>query len=189
MNEALSKPVKRRPVLFAFITIVCVFGAVESLNLIENRRSLTTCRRSTTQATVTAIEMAVISFYTEYGAMPDVRSRVRTNAPEGVKLLRILLGLEMNAANRQNPRGIKFLNVKEGKDNRNGLVYSSTTNIPEGIYDKWGNPYTVELDADYNEELHFTVASRTVDLKGRRVAAYSPGQDKKLGTADDVKNW
>ena len=29
----------------------------------------------------------------------------------------------------------------------------------KGLYDPWGNPFTVELDSDYDEELHFTVGS------------------------------
>jgi hypothetical protein len=31
--------------------------------------------------------------------------------------------------------------------------------------------------------------SGTVELKGKRVAVYSAGCDRKLGTADDVKTW
>lgn len=188
MNEALSKPAKQRPILFKLITLVCVLAIVGVSFYIDARRNLIIIRKPTTLVTATAIESAVNNFYTEYGAMPDVGSRVTTDSPEGVKLLTIMLGLE-NTDKPQNTRGIKFLSVKEGKDRRNGLIYATEGNRPEGLFDKWGNPYTVELDADYNEQLHFTVASKAVDLEGRRVTAYSPGADKKLGTVDDVKNW
>ncbi|MES2921978.1 MAG: DUF4190 domain-containing protein [Verrucomicrobiota bacterium] len=147
-------------------------------------------RSTTSMATAVALVSAVDNFYTEYGALPNVGSRVTTDSPEGRKLLSILLGLDEKSDKSLNSRGIKFLSVKEAKANRSGgLVYSGSGNSVEGLYDSWGNPFTVELDADYNEELHFTVASRAVDLNGRRAVAYSPGADKKLGTADDVINW
>ncbi len=146
-------------------------------------------RKGTALATATALESAINNIYTEYGKLPDVGSRVTTNSPEGLKLLNILLGIDIKSDNAPNPRGIKFLSVKEGKNNKGGLIYAADGESVEGLYDPWGNPFTVELDTDYNEELHFTVGSRAVDLKGRRAAAFSPGQDKQLGTADDVKTW
>jgi hypothetical protein len=146
-------------------------------------------KKVTSLATSVALENAINSIYTEYGAIPNVGSRVTTNSPEGLKLLNILLGLDAKSDNALNSRAIKFLAVKEGKNHKNGLIYAADGKSVEGLYDSWGRPYTIELDADYNEQLHFTIGSETVDLKGRRVVAFSPGPDKKLGTEDDVKNW
>jgi len=147
-------------------------------------------RKGTALATATALASAINNIYTEYGKFPsNIGNRVTTNSPEGLKLLNILLGLDAKSDNALNSRAIKFLAVKVGKNNKNGLIYAADGKSVEGLYDPWGNPYTVELDADYNEELHFIIGSRVVDLKGRRVAAYSPGPDKTLGTADDVKTW
>ena len=145
--------------------------------------------RVTSLATAVALESSINSIYTEYGKLPDVGSRVTTNSPKGLKLLNILLGLDAKSDDALNSRVIKFLAVKEGKNNKNGLIEAVDGKSVAGLYDSWGNPYTVELDADYNEELHFTVASKAVDLKGRRTAVYSPGPDKTLGTADDIKTW
>ncbi|MES2921979.1 MAG: hypothetical protein V4819_10545 [Verrucomicrobiota bacterium] len=151
--------------------------------------AITKAKKVTSLATSIAIESAINSIYTEYGKLPDVGSRVTTNSPEGLKMLNILLGLDAKSDNALNSRAIKFLVVKEGKNNKGGLIYAADGKSVEGLYDPWGNPYSVELDTDYNEELHFTIASKAFDLNGRRVAAYSPGEDKTLGTVDDVKTW
>lgn len=146
-------------------------------------------KKVTSLATSIALESAVNNIYLEYSRLPNVGSRVTTNSPEGLKLLNILLGLDAKSDNALNSRTIKFLAVKEGKNNKNGLICAADGKSVEGLYDPWGSPYTIELDTDYNEELYFTFASKAIDLKGRRVAVYSPGPDRTLGTADDVKNW
>jgi hypothetical protein len=146
-------------------------------------------KRVTTLATATAIETAVNNIYSEYGRMPDVGERVTTDSASGVKLLIILLGLEGPSANPINPRGIKFLSVKEGRNRKGGLIHALDGNLPEGLFDPYGNPYTVILDTDDDEQLHFEIAGRPVHLKGRRVAVFSPGADRKPGTGDDVTTW
>lgn len=171
------------------IVLGCFLALVGLDELFTPNRAITKAKKVTSLATAITLESAINSIYTEYSRLPDVGSRVTTNSPEGLKLLNILLGLDKKSDNDLNSRAIKFLSVKEGKNNKNGLVYTADGISVEGLYDPWGSPYTVELDADYNEELHFTIGSRVVDLKGRRAAAYSPGPDKKLGTADDVKTW
>ena len=145
--------------------------------------------KATTIATATAIETAVNSFYTEYGQMPDVGDRVTTDSAKGVRLLIVLLGLEDKFTKQQNPRDIRFLSVKEGKNRKGGLIYDANGKLPEGLFDPYGKPYTVILDTDYDEQLHFEIAGKPIDLKDRQVAVISPGADLKLGTADDVKTW
>jgi len=153
------------------------------------KTGLTTCKKTSDLDAATALESAVNNFYTEYGKMPGTGSRVTTDTPEGVKFLTILLGLDEKVVPPMNTRAIKFLCVREGKSRRNGLINVASGNTVEGIFDSWGNPYTVELDSQYREQLHFTIGSRTIDLKGRRAAAYAPGPDHRLGTSDDVITW
>lgn len=139
-------------------------------------------------STAVALESAVINFPIEYGKLPDVGTHVTTESENGVKFLNILLGLEEPGDKIQNTRKIKFLNVREGKNKKGGLICDSSNKV-QGLYDSWGNPYTVEINVSSQERLRFMVGSRTVDLKDRGVAAYSPGPDGKLGTADDVTTW
>ena len=136
-----------------------------------------------------ALESGIINFYTEYGDLPHVGNQVSTDSPEGIKLLAILLGLERNAGNHENLRDIKLLNVKEGRDKRNGLIYNATGTAIEGLYDPWGNPYNLVLGNRNEERLQFSIGTQTFDLKGRWTAVFSAGPDKKLGTNDDIRTW
>lgn len=139
--------------------------------------------------TVTSLETAVNNFFTEYGKLPNVDSKITTDSPAGIQLLHILLGIEPAGENPQNTSHVKFLSVKEGKEKRDGLIYAADGRSVEGLYDSWGNPYTVEIDTDYNEILEFKRGSRTETLKGRRVAVHSPGPDGIHGTRDDITTW
>jgi hypothetical protein len=154
-----------------------------------NDRVLNRARTVSTLATTTALESAVNSFHIEYDKLPDVANRITTNSPQGVELLHILLGLKENSTNPQNSRQIKFLSIREGKNRKNGLVYSESGDSVDGLFDPWGKPYTVILDTDHDELLRFKIADKDVELKGRRVAVFSPGADQKEGTDDDIQTW
>ncbi len=171
------------------IVLGCFLTLVGLDALLVPDRAITNAKKSTSLATATALESAINSIFTEYGKIPDVGNHVTTNSPAGLKLLNILLGLDDKSDSALNDRGIKFLSVKEGKKNKNGLIYAPDGKSIEGLYDPWGNPYTVELDVENRGNLDFTRGSRPVHLKGRRVTAYSPGPDHKLGTSDDVVTW
>jgi hypothetical protein len=169
------------------ICIVSLLGVIAVNRLTE--RNLTINRGTPQLAMATAVETAVENFFTEYGKLPAAGTKVTTNTPEGIRLLQVLLGMETAGDVSLNLRGIKFLSVKSGDDKRNGLVYTADGKSIEGLYDPWGNPYTVEIDADYNDLLEFRIGSKTVKLTGRRVAVHSPGPDRKPGTSDDVTTW
>ncbi len=151
--------------------------------------SITKAKATSAMATATSIELAVKNFHSEYGEMPVSDSSVNTNTPEGVKFLNVLLGREKESDNSRNMRSIKFLSVKEGKEKRNGLIYSESGDSIEGLYDPWGYPYTVVLDSQHDVHLRFTIGQKSVDLKERYVAVFSPGPDGKPGTSDDVITW
>lgn len=155
----------------------------------DDERILNRAKSVTTLATATALETAVNNFFTEYNKLPDVGNRVTTNSSQGVKLFNILLGLEPVSSNPQNYRQIKFISVREGKNRKNGLIYSQSGDTVEGLFDSWGNPFTVILDTDNDEILRFKVATKDFELKNRRVAVFSPGLDQKEGTSDDIRTW
>jgi len=145
----------------------------------------------TSTAEAKALESAINNFYTEYGSMPDVPAKVKTDSDEGVRLLNILLGLEEKSGKMQNTRMIQLLQAVETKSKAKGggLHYAANGRSADGMYDAWGSPFTIEIDVNNEECLRVTLGDKTTTLNGRRVAVYSPGADKKLGTADDVKSW
>jgi hypothetical protein len=151
-----------------------------------SRQQLTTCKRTSQLQMATALETAIYNFHTEYGKLPITENRVKTDTPSGITLLTVLLGLE-KSGEHQNTRDIKFLSVREGKNRKNGLIYSESGDSIKGLFDPWGNPYTVVLDTDLDEILRFKLGGKDIELKNRRVAAFSPGPDHQEGTSDDVR--
>lgn len=183
MSGSLSSYGTKHPSVWAGLTFAALIGTFVVVTVPQAPR-----KKNVPLATCYALESAVNNFYTEYGAMPKVPAEVKTDTPDGVKLLTILLGKEISAT-PQNLRAIKFLSVKEAKDGRYGLIYNPSGTFVVGLFDPWGNPYTLMLDLDYDEQIEVVRGSIAKTLNGRRVAAYSPGQDGKLGTVDDVVTW
>jgi len=170
-------------VVIAIIVVLAAAGFSAGIVAMNNAKKIASV------ATARAVEGAVNNFYTEYGSLPDVPERVKTDSGDGVRLLNILLGLEENSSKMQNLRMLKLLQAVETKTKAKGLLYSANGRAAEGLYDAWGSPFSVQLDINYEERLRVSLGSKSVQLNGRRVAVYSPGADKKLGTADDVKTW
>ena len=181
-------------VVIAIIAVLAGLGSAMANSMIQKAKK-TTCL-----AAAAAIETAVNNFYTEYGSMPSAGTTdtataapLKTNETTGISLLRVLLGIE-TATTPLNSRGIKFLSVKEGKANKNGLIYDAAGTDITGMYDPWGGPYNIILDLDYNEKISAKTKAETtaVTLHGRRVAVWSDGADGVSATGkstDDVKTW
>ncbi len=189
MSETSLKPARVRLINFLFGTIVCVLPVLVIFAVINASGHRPHHGKSTTLATAIAIESAINNFHTEYGVLPSAGNHVQTDGLDGVKFLNILLGLEDDSTQKQNPRSFKFLSVREAKDRRNGLQYEVKGSRVQGLYDLWGNPYIVEINVNSEDKLRFKFGSRIVELPGRLAAAYSSGKDGKPGTADDFITW
>jgi len=171
-------------VVFMLIVLLAAAGFGAGIVAMNKAKSITSV------ANAKALESAINNFYTEYGNMPEVPAKVKTDSGEGVRLLNILLGLEENSGKMQNSRMIQLLQAVETRNKaKGGLLYSANGRVAEGMYDAWGNPFTIEIDVNNGERLRVTLGDKTTTLNGRRVAVYSPGADKKLGTPDDVTSW
>ncbi len=135
-----------------------------------------------------SLETAVSAYFVEYGSMPGVPERSVTNEPDGIRLLTILLGSGKTWNDAQSVRSPRFLDVREGAGRREGLRFAPQGGLT-GLFDFWGNPYTVILETGEDDQLEFGWGGRQISLHGRRVAVYSAGPDKKEGTEDDIKTW
>ena len=121
--------------------------------------AIATAKKITALTTAVAIQNAVNIFYTEYGSMP---SEVEiTDTSKDVSLAKTLRGDDP----ARNVRNIRFLSVKEGKHNRNGL-----DPVTFKLFDPWGHGYQVILDTRYTEVVTVTRGGITETLKGRRAA-------------------
>lgn len=180
--------------LVELLVVIAIIAVLAGAGFAAGNAAIQKAKRTTSLATVTALESAVSNFYTEYGAMPkDITTDTKVDTKADLEFLRVLLGQETSTTTALNTRAIKFLSVKEGKADKNGLMYTNGTTI-KGLYDPWGGPYYVMLDGDYDESVTpAPSAGGGVKLNGRRCAAWSNGADAVTGTGgkitDDVKNW
>lgn len=186
--------------LVELLVVIAIIAVLASAGFAAGNAAIQKARRTTCLATATAIETAVNNFYTEYGSMPtNTATENDADAPaldtkNDKDFLRVLLGIENNQS-PLNSRAIKFLQVKEGKGNKNGLIYTKSGDDIDGLFDPWGGPYNVKLDTGYDEKVKDVKpkgAAQSVTLNGRRVAVWSDGADGVKSTgkpADDVKTW
>jgi|GEM_PF-310967 len=189
MNSPASSR-RRGFTLIELLVVIAIIVVLAAASFSGGIMAINSAKKTASVATAKALEHAVNNFYTEYGSLPDVPERVQTDGGEGVRLLNILLGLDENSSKVQNSRLLKLLQAAETKTKtKGGLLYSANGRSAEGLYDSWGNPFHVQLDVNYEERLRVSLGSKTELLNGRRVAVYSPGADKQLGTSDDVKSW
>lgn len=174
--------------LLVVITIVAVLAAMSfaGVNSAIKRAKITEGK-----VAASALAEAVERFNSEYNRLPDVQRTVVTDQGEGIRLLEILLAEEGTGSDVENSRQVVFLEAKEAKGKRGGLDFGSSggSGSVQGMYDPFGNPYTVVMNVDYENSLQFNFGGRTYNLRGRNVAVYSPGADKQEGTQDDIRTF
>lgn len=181
--------------LIELLVVISIIAILAGVGFSAGGSAIQKAKKTTCLAAATSLESAVNNFYTEYGSMPNTGTAdttMKTDAAAGINLLKTLLGMDTTL----NPRSIKFLAAKEGKANKNGLIYDTSGNNINGMFDPWGGAYNVMLDLDYNEKLENVkpkgTGSTSATLNGRRVAVWSDGADGVSATGkatDDVKTW
>lgn len=72
---------------------------------------------------------------------------------------------------------------------KGGLYYGADSATIQALYDPFGQPYTVILNTEYNDELVFRFGGKEIRLRNEMVAVYSAGSDGEEGTADDITSW
>jgi prepilin-type N-terminal cleavage/methylation domain-containing protein len=71
-------------------------------------------------------------------------------------------------------------------ENPHGTVFMPLNTRTTSVNDRWGSPYQVALDDDYDNDVD--VAGYADPLHGQ-VAVWSLGPDGKSGTDDDITSW
>lgn len=148
-------------------------------------------------AVCTEMEQAIQRFYDDNGTMPtQVTSEqiIDSNSAEGLNILQVLLDQETGTP-VLNAKGIKYLNVKQGDNDIDGLIYSADGTTVEGLYDPWGGDYRIVIDGDFDESISvLPKGASTARQLQRRVAVWSDGpdgvEDGSAGSVnDDVTTW
>ena len=184
--------------LVELLVVMSIIAVLAAAGFGAVTRAIETARRAKALATCTALQAAVNDFYTEYNCPPKELTddpSVPLNTKTDLEFLNVLLGLTETANPPLNLRAIKFLNVKEGKAKKDGLIYSTTGDKIVGLFDPWGGPYYIMLDGNYDDKIKVKPAAATtqVTLNGRKVAVWTNGADCLNGVggkaSDDVKTW
>lgn len=195
--------------LVELLVVIAIIAVLAAAGFAGVSIAMQKARKMTALSTCTGIEQAVNRFYTEYGGMPtDVTTEgdiddphFDTKSDAGKKFLTVLLGLDETADPPLNSKGIKYLDVKDGKikganDGINGIILAADgKSISRGLFDPWGGTYKVLLDTGADERVDPEPkggGSPANPLNNRRSAVWSDGADGVSGTgkaSDDVKTW
>ena len=173
--------------LIELLVVITIIAVLAGLSFAGVNLAIKKAKKTEGLVMASSLASAVENFYQEYNRLPDVPKKVETDS-SGRKLLEILLGLEGTGSSVENTRSVIFLQGKEAKGNKGGISYGSGDTV-EGVYDPFGNGYTVILNTDYADSLDFQFGKEQVKLRGKQVAVYSYGGDKQPNTPDDIKSW
>jgi len=181
--------------------VIAIIAILASAGFAVGNKALQSARKTMALKVCSGIELGVNNFFTEYNSLPTeetVDPELETDTGTGLDFVRIMLASEPTPATGtiMNVKGIKFLEVKEGKANKDGLIYNTAGTEVQGLFDPWGGPFHVILDANYDEKIEVQpkAAAAKKILNGRRVAAWTNGadgvEDGITGKVmDDVMTW
>lgn len=185
--------------LVELLVVIAIIAILASAGFAVGNKAFQSARKAMALKVCAGIELGVNNFYTEYSSLPtaetdDTDPPLMTDTGTGLDFVRVLLANEPATGTIMNTKGIKFLEVKEGKADKDGLIYNTAGTEVQGLFDPWGGPYHVILDANYDEKIAVQpkAAALPKNLNGRRVAVWSNGADGVDSTGkvmDDVTTW
>src|SRR5438874_3638612 len=140
---------------FTLIELLVVIAIIASLigllfhafRAVQNQAKQTQAKNDLTQ-----IVNAVNAYYTDYGKYPLVTADT-TYGPAGTPNNLLFNELRGTAAATQNPRQIVFISPPYVKNDTAGNRRSGVSATTAQYYDPWGQPYNVEIDGTYDNQL------------------------------------
>lgn len=184
----MDKPISYRSKGFTLIELLVVIAIIAVLATVASTagiHAINKAKGTSALAVCKEIEIGINRFVEDNGYLPlsDVDGDMvfGSNSQDGMELVNILLNIDK----ANNPRGVVYLNIREGKSNKNGLIYSADGSSVTGLYDPWGGDYQIAVDGDFDKEIDVLNGQR---LRGRNVAVWTLG-GKPNSADDDVTSW
>ena len=195
-QRSSSKQSSKGFTLVELLIVIAIILVLAALGFGGAQAILTKARNTKSLGAANNLEIAINQFYDEYGMFPVQNvsaAPLVTNQGEGVNLLTVLMGKE-NGTTVLNTKNMPFLSLQQGKGRngsgrKDGLEFDGSA--VRGLYDFYGNPYTLLFDDDLNDEI---VDPFNGDIiRGRKVIIYTPGKDRTLGDTktnkDNILSW
>ena len=192
----MARPSLRGFTLIELLIVIAIIGILMALLFPAFGSALNMARKTAAKNDVVQIANALVAYQAEYGQWPNTTNE--TNVNMGGTLLDILTaGTTANATNF-NPRKINFIEVGDAKKGKSGRVPAGTL---YNFVDPWGQPYQVEMDANYDNTLtnlpgvtntaglRKTVAVWSIGIP--KVGSYtnSSGYQSNANTTNFIKSW
>ena len=173
-------------VVIAIIVVLVSLAVPAILNALED------AKKAPALNAATGVEHAIDAYYNIYGALPvDSAAPFATNSATGREMLAILMAKEPAVGTLKNPRKIPFFTGKAAKSKNDGVYFEE--GAPEGLYDRWGKPFTVVLDSDYDQEITVPIPTGGDGIiRNRNAAIYSLGKDptaKVIPPKNLIRTW
>ena len=176
--------------MIELLVVITIVAALAAMSFAGINAALTKTKTTQAKAAADNVAKAVRDFQTKYSYLPPVsdEQRVDLNSQSGVELLKILLAEEDEGSKIYNKSKITFLKAETAKSRKNGLDYGpgGNSSTVRGMYDTFGNTYTVFMNIDGEKKLEFMWGNKQYELRNEDVAVCSPGADMTVGTDDDV---
>ncbi len=200
--------------MLELLVVISIIAVLAGILLPVTGSVMTNARKTQAKSTEMNIVTAIKSFQTDYGGYPMPKSYTPTddvcfgdNNPTTIQLFDILradnLRDEANDSTRINTRRVVYIELPDAKNQTPGQSKNGIGSDGK-LYDPWGKPYYVGVDANYDDTVKNPYSSNagSVPLRtGVIVYSWGPdmgttgnffggGGDKNSGTSkDDVISW
>lgn len=183
--------------LIELLVVIAIIIVLAAAGFQAGAFAIKKAKQTKAEHVCTEMQQAIKRFFDDNGTMPiDIAAdtTIDSNSAQGIELLQVLLDKETGGTTR-NAKGIKYLNVKQGKNDIDGVIYSDDGTEVTGLYDPWGGDYRITIDGDYDGSIDVQPKAETTSRNlARQVAVWSDGadgvEDGVTGeTNDDVTTW
>ena len=174
--------------LIELLVVIVIIGVLAGLIISIVPTAQNSARKTQAKNDLTQIVTAVNAYYTEYGKYPLPANTSTDGYTVGdgttlsTEIFNALRGLSVPAAALAlNPRQIVFISPAE----------DNTQTNPKGkigrdgqFYDPWGSPYSIRIDADYNNQVpnpYTATGGAGPDPIRQGVIAWCLGKNGRLG--------
>lgn len=168
---------------------ILVLGPLGAILMWADLKASKNAYKSYARDAMSQLHLACDDYYEEYQQLPlgstTTVDEVQLTTGKGERTVMAVLCARIG--NKDGSRKEEnFFEGKEAIDGKNGLLRNEEGTYAE-LFDPWGSPYHILLDYDYNRQLK-DPSTREI-ITDTNILIWSPGPDKKPGTADDIHSW